>query len=171
MAISRGMPFSPKRWCYATGAKLVTCLARIVLLSHPLKKIPGCLSLSGVLLLHGIQALDSLIILQRFFLVLNLCNNLLLRRRMWLEGITLEKFLIRIRILNQTESHALILIYIMNLTLGLSILRKNSLPKLRRKLHQGFLKIRPTWEDFSTGARSKCTSKMYLHNNKEMYHR
>ena len=126
MAISRGMSFSPKRWCCATGAKLATWLARIVLLSHPLKKIPACLSLSGVLLLHGIQALDSLIILQRFFLALNLCNNLLLRRRMWLEGITLEKFLMRIRILNQTESHALILIYIMNLTLGLSILRKNS---------------------------------------------
>ena len=65
----------------------------------------------------------------------------------------------------------LILIHIMNLTLGLSILRKNSLPNLRRKLHQRFLKIRPTWEDFSTGARSKCTSEMYLHNNKETYHR
>ena len=78
-----------------------------------------------MLLLHGIQALDSLIILQRFFLALNLCNNLLLRRRMWLEGITLEKFLIRIRILNQTQSHALILIYIMNVILGLRILRKN----------------------------------------------
>ena len=43
----------------------------------PLKKIPACLSLSRVLLIHGIQALDSLIILQRLFLVLNLCNNLL----------------------------------------------------------------------------------------------
>ena len=171
MSISREMSFSPKRWCCATGAKLVTCLARIVLLSHPLKKIPGCLSLSGVLLLHGIQALDSLIILQRLFLALNLCNNLLLRRRMWLEGIALEKFLIRIRILNQPQGHALILIHIMNLTLGLSILRKNSLPNLRRKLHQRFLKIRPSWEDFSTGARSKCTSEMYLHNNKETYHR
>ena len=105
MAISRGMSFSPKRWCCATGAKLVTCLARIVLLSHPLKKTSGCLSLSRVLLLHGIQALDSWIILQKFFLALNLCNNLLLRRRMWLEGITLEKFLIRIRILNQTQRH------------------------------------------------------------------
>ena len=72
MAISRGMSFSPKRWCCATGAKLVTCLATIILLSHPLKKIPACLSLSGVLLLHGIQALDSLIILQRLFLALNL---------------------------------------------------------------------------------------------------
>ena len=123
MAISRGMSFSLKRWCCATDTKLVTCLARIVLLSHPLKKIPGCLSLSGVLLLHGIQALDSSIILHRFFLALNLCNNLLLRRKMWLEGITLEKFLIRIQILNQTQTHALI--YIMNLTLGLSILRKN----------------------------------------------
>ena len=29
MAISRGMSFSPKRWCCATGAKLVTCLVRI----------------------------------------------------------------------------------------------------------------------------------------------
>ena len=69
MAISRGMSFLLKRWRCATVAKLVTCLARIVLLSHRLKKFPGCLSLSGVLLLHGIQALDSLIILQRFFLV------------------------------------------------------------------------------------------------------
>ena len=34
MAISRGMSFSPKRWCCATGAKLVTCLTRIVLLSR-----------------------------------------------------------------------------------------------------------------------------------------
>ena len=42
---------------------------------------------------------------------------------------------------------------------------------LRRKLHQRFLKIRPIWEDFSTGARSKCTSEMYLHNNNETYHR
>ena len=162
------MSFSRKRWCCATGAKLVTCLARIVLLSHPLKKIPAC---REVLLLHGIQALDRLIILRRFFVALNLYNNLLLRRRMWLQGITLEKFLIRIRILNQTQSHALILIHIMNLTLGLSILRKNSLPNLRRKLHQRFLKIRPTWEDVSTGARCKCTSEMYLHNNKETYHR
>ena len=40
-----------------------------------------------------------------------------------------------------------------------------------KELHQRFLKIRPTWEDFSTGARSKCTSEMYLHNNKETYHR
>ena len=171
MVISRGMSFSRKRWFCATGAKLVTCLARIALLSCPLKKVPACLPLSGVLLLHGIQALDSLTILQRFFLALNLCNNLLLRRRMWLERIALEKFLIRIRILNQTQGHALILVHIMNRTLGLSILRKSSLPNLRRKLHQKFLKIRPTWEDFSTGARSKCTSEMYLHNNKEMYHR
>ena len=171
MAISRGMSISPKRWYCATGGKLVTCLTRIVLLSYPLKKIPGCLSLSGVLLLHGIQALDSLIILQRFFLALNLCNNLLLQRRTWLEGIALERFLIRIRILNQTHGHALILIHIMNLTLGLSILRKNSLPNLRRKLHQRFLKIRPSWEDFSAGARSKCASEMYLHNSKETYHR
>ena len=44
MAISKGMSFSRKRWCCATGAKLVTCLARTVLLSHPLKKIPACLS-------------------------------------------------------------------------------------------------------------------------------
>ena len=113
----------------------------------------------------------QLIILQRFFLALNLCKNLLLRQRMWLEWIALGKFLIRIRILNQAQGHALILIHIMNLTLGLSILRKNSLPNLRRKLHQRFLKIRPSWEDFSTGARSKCTSKIYLHNNKETYHR
>ena len=125
MAISRGMSFSPKKWCCATGAKLVTCFTRIVLLSHPLKKIPGCLSLRGVLLLHGIQALDSLIILQRFFLVLNLCNKLLLRRRIWLEGVTLEKFLIRIRILNQTQRHPVILIYIINVTIGLSIRWKN----------------------------------------------
>ena len=173
MVISRGMSFSRKRWCCATGAKLVTRLERIVLLSHPLKKIPACLSLSEVLLLHGIQALDSLIILQRFFLALNLCKNLLLRRRIWLEGIALEKFLIRIRILNQTQSHALglILIHIMNLTLGLSILQKNSLPNFGRKLHERFLKIRPTWEDYSTGSRSKLTSEMYLHNNKETYHR
>ena len=66
----------------------------------------------------------QLIILQRFFLALNLCKNLLLRQRMWLEWIALGKFLIRIRILNQTQSHALILIHTMNLTLGLSILRK-----------------------------------------------
>ena len=171
MAISRGMSFPLKRWCCATGAKFVTCLARIALLSNPLKKISACLSLSGVLLLHGIQALDSLIILQRLFLALNLCNNLLLQERMWLEGIALEKFLIRIQILNQAQGHALILIQIIHLTLGLSILRKNSLPNLQRKLHQRFLKIRPTWEDFSTGARSKCTSEMYLHNNKEKYHR
>ena len=171
MAISRGMPFSPNRQYCATVAKLVTSLAKIVLLSHPLKKISACFSLSRVLLLHGIQALDSLIILQRFFLSLNLHKNLLLRRVMWLEWIALEKFLIRIRILNQTQSHAMILIHIMNLTLGLSIFRKNCLPNLRRKLHQRFLKIKPCWEDFSTGARSKCTSKMYLHNNKEMYHR
>ena len=51
------------------------------------------------------------------------------------------------------------------------ILRKNSLPNLRSKLHQRFLKIRPSWEDFSTGARSKCTSEMYPHNSKETYHR
>ena len=171
MTISRGMTFSSKRWCCATGAKLVTCLARIVLLSHPPKKIPACLSLSGVLLLHGIEALDSLIIPQRLFFVLNLCKNLLLWRGVWLEWIALEKFLIRIRILNQTKCRALILIHIMNLTLGLSILRKNSLPNLRRKLHQRFLKIRPSWEDFSTGARSKCTSEMYPHNSKETYHR
>ena len=31
---------------------------------------------------------------------------------MWLEGIALEKFLIRIRILNQAQGHALILIHI-----------------------------------------------------------
>ena len=132
MSVSRGMSFSSKSWCCATGAKLVTCLARIFLLSHPLKKIPASLLLSGVLLLHGIQALDSLIILQRLFLALNLCNNFLLRRRMWLEGITLETVLIRIRILNEAQGHALILIHIMNLTLGLSTLRKNSLPNLRR---------------------------------------
>ena len=169
MVISRGMSFSRKKWCCTTGAKLATCLARIVLLSHPLKEIPACLSLSGVLLLHGIQALDSLIILQRFFLALNLCKNLLLRRRIWLEGIALEKFLIRIRILN--HALGLILIHIMNLTLGLSILQKNSLPNFGRKLHERFLKIRPTWEDYSTGSRSKLTSEMYLHNNKETYHR
>ena len=61
-------------------------LERTVLLSHPLKKIPGCLSLSRVLLRHGIQALDSLIILQKFFLALNLCNKLLLRRKDMLRG-------------------------------------------------------------------------------------
>ena len=82
--IQRDVLFAEK-WCCATGARLVTCLARIVPLSHPLRKIPGCLSLSGVLLLHGIQDLDSLIVLQRFFLALNLCNNLLRRRRMWLQ--------------------------------------------------------------------------------------
>ena len=31
MAISRGMSFPLKRWCCATGAKFVTCLARIVI--------------------------------------------------------------------------------------------------------------------------------------------
>ena len=61
-------------------------LERAVLLSHPLKKIPGCLSLSRVLLRHGIQALDSLIILQKFFLALNLCNKLLLRRKDMVRG-------------------------------------------------------------------------------------
>ena len=67
---------SLKRWCCATGAKLVACFAK----NCPvIKKIPGCLSLSGMLLLYGIQALDSFIILQKFFLALNLCNNLLLR--------------------------------------------------------------------------------------------
>ena len=126
------------------------------------------MSFTERLLLHGIQALDSLIILQRLFLVLNLCNNLLPWWRMWLEGIALEKFLIRIRILNQAQGHALILIHIVNLTLGLSILQKNSLLNLQRKLHQRFLKIRRTWEDFSTRARSKCTSEMYLPNNKNV---
>ena len=85
--------------------------------------------------------------------------------------VALEKFLIRIRILNEAQDNALILIHIMNLTQGLSILRKNYLPKLRRTLHQRFLKIRPTWEEFSTGAISKCTSEMYQHINKETYHR
>ena len=80
--IQRDVLFTKKVVLCARGAKLVTCLARIVLLSHLLKKIPACLSLSGVLLLHGIQALDSLIILQRLFLALKLCNNLLFRRRM-----------------------------------------------------------------------------------------
>ena len=45
MEISRGKSFLPKSWCCATGAKLDICLARIALLSLPLK-IPACPSLS-----------------------------------------------------------------------------------------------------------------------------
>ena len=55
---SRGMSFSRKRWCCATGAKLDTCLARIVLFSLALKKILTCLSLSRVVLLHRIKNLQ-----------------------------------------------------------------------------------------------------------------
>ena len=56
---------------------------------------------------------------------------------MWLDGITLEKFLIRIRILNQAQGHALILIYIKNLTLGLSILQKmQSISKTKLQFYQ-----------------------------------
>ena len=71
MKISKGMLFSRKRWCCATGAKLVICLARIVLLSLPLKKILVCLSLSRVVLFHRIKTLYNLTLLQRFFLALN----------------------------------------------------------------------------------------------------
>ena len=100
IAISRGMSFSRKRWCRARGAKLVTCLARTAQLSHLLVKILACLSLSRVLLLQRIKTLHSLILPQRFFFALDLCNNLLLRRKMWLEGIAREKFRIRIRVLD-----------------------------------------------------------------------
>ena len=62
-----------------------------------------------------------------------------------IRGIALDRFLIRIRILNQTQSHALILIHMMNLTLDLSILWKNLLHSLRWKLHQRFLQMRSTW--------------------------
>ena len=71
MKISKGMLFSRKRWCCATGTKLVICLARIVLLSLPLKKILVCLSLSRVVLFHRIKTLYNLTLLQRFFLALN----------------------------------------------------------------------------------------------------
>ena len=43
MVGSRGMFSLRKRWCCATGAKLGTCLARIVLWLHPLLKILACL--------------------------------------------------------------------------------------------------------------------------------
>ena len=45
-----------KRWCCATGAKLVICLARIVLWLHPPQKDMTCLTLSRVRLL-GIHLL------------------------------------------------------------------------------------------------------------------
>ena len=41
-----------KRWCCATGGKLGTCLARIVLRLHPPQKVLACLSSSRVVL-HG----------------------------------------------------------------------------------------------------------------------
>ena len=36
-----------KRWCCAAGAKLSTCLAKVVLRLHPPQKILACLSLSN----------------------------------------------------------------------------------------------------------------------------
>ena len=146
MEISRGMSFSWKRWCCATGAKLDTCLARIVLLSLPLKKILACLSLSRVVLLHRINTLYSLILLQRFFLALNFCNNLLLWRRMWLGEIILRKLLIQIRTLCQNQSHALILVHTVSLAMGRWLLWRNPLSHLRRKPYLKILKIRPVWE-------------------------
>ena len=146
MVGSRGMVSSRKRWCCATGAKLDTCLARIVLLSLPLKKILACLSLSRVVLLHRINTLYSLILLQRFFLALNFCNNLLLWRRMWLGEIILRKLLIQIRTLCQNQSHALILVHTVSLAMGRWLLWRNPLSHLRRKPYLKILKIRPVWE-------------------------
>ena len=138
--------FPRKRWCCATGAKIDTRLARIFLLSLPLKKILECLSLSRVVLLHRIKTLCSLTLLQRFFLALNLCNNLLLRRRMWLGEIILRKLLIQIRTLCQNESHALILVHRVSLALGRWLVWGTTLSHLRRKPYLRILKIRPVWE-------------------------
>ena len=47
MVVYKGMTFSRKRWCCATGVKLGTCFAKIVLRLHPSLKILLCLSLSS----------------------------------------------------------------------------------------------------------------------------
>ena len=55
MVVFKGMPFLWKRWCCATGVKLGTCLAWIALWLHPPLKILVCLSLSRMVLLHGMR--------------------------------------------------------------------------------------------------------------------
>ena len=113
---------------------------------NPTQKDPSISLLSRVVLLLRIKTLYSLTLLQRFFLALNLCNNLLLSRRMWLGEISLRKLLIQIRTLCQNQSHALILVHTVSLALGRWFLWRNPLSYLRRKPYLIILKIRPVWE-------------------------
>ena len=139
MAVSKEMSLLRKRWCCVKGAKLDTCLDRIVLWLHPLKKILECLPLSRVILFHRIK---------KPYTAWSFCRDSPLR---WVLATTLweivpGKFLVGIRILDQTQSHALILIHIMSMTLRLWLFRRNPFPCVQRKLYPRFLKISPIWE-------------------------
>ena len=125
MVASKGISFSRRRWCCATGVKLGTCLRRIGLWLHQLQKILVCLSLSRVVLLHRIKILCNLILLQRFTLRVNPCKNLLCCRRKWTGKFLQGKILTRIQTLSQTQSPALILTHGVSLALGRWFLRRN----------------------------------------------
>ena len=109
MVISKGISFSWKRWCCATGAKLESCLARIAMWLYPPQKILACISLSRLVLLHRTKILYNLIVLQRFTLVLYSRKSLLRCRRKWTGTFLLGTILNRIQTLSWTQTPALIL--------------------------------------------------------------
>ena len=69
-------------------------------------------------LFHRIKVLHNLILLQRFFLALNPCNNLQLRQGMWLGETILRNLLIQIQSLCQNWGHAVILVHTVSLALN-----------------------------------------------------
>ena len=68
-------------------------------------------------LFHRIKVLHNLILLQRFFLALNPCNNLQLRQGMWLGETILRNLLIQIQSLCQNWGHAVTLVHTVSLAL------------------------------------------------------
>ena len=131
MVISKGISFSWKRWCCATGAKLESCLARIAMWLYPPQKILACISLSRLVLLHRTKIPYDLILLQRFTLVVNSRNSLLRCRRKWTGTFLLGKILNRIQTLSWTQTPA----HGVSQALGPWFLRRNTPFSLRKKLY------------------------------------